>query len=177
VFVLAALYTIRVIGGGIATGYTVSLWLLAFSSFLFLSLAMVKRVAELQVLARRERRGPARLEAVGGRKVKAAGRGYLAGDAHILQLMGVAASFVTSLVLALYVQSEIMPVNDHRPTLAWGIVPLILFWQCRLWLVTARGEMHHDPILFAARDWVSWVVTAASFALLLFGAKVAVLPL
>ena len=68
--------------------------------------------------------------------------------------MGVAASFVTSLVLALYVQSEIMPAGDHRPTLAWGIVPLILFWQCRLWLVTARGEMHHDPILFAARDWV-----------------------
>ena len=177
VFVLAALYTTRVIGGGIATGYTVSLWLLAFSSFLFLSLAMVKRVAELQALARRERRGPARLEAVGGRKVKIAGRGYLASDVHILELMGVAASFVTSLVLALYVQSEIMPVSDHRPTLAWGIVPLILFWQCRLWLVTARGEMHHDPILFAARDWVSWVVTAASFALLLFGAKVAVLPL
>ncbi|HWB49569.1 MAG TPA: UbiA family prenyltransferase [Stellaceae bacterium] len=177
VFVLAALYTIRVIGGGIATGYTVSLWLLAFSSFLFLSLAIVKRVAELQALARRERRGPARLEAVGGRKVKVAGRGYLASDAHILELMGVAASFVTSLVLALYVQSEIMPANDHRPTLAWGIVPLILFWQCRLWLVTARGEMHHDPILYAARDWVSWAVTAASFALLLFGAKVAVLPL
>ncbi|HEU0215515.1 MAG TPA: UbiA family prenyltransferase [Stellaceae bacterium] len=176
VFVLAALYTIRVIGGGIATGYTVSLWLLAFSSFLFLSLAMVKRVAELQALARRERRGPARLEAVGGRKVKVAGRGYLASDAHILELMGVAASFVTSLVLALYMQSAIMPVNDHRPTLAWGIVPLILFWQCRLWLVTARGEMHHDPILFAARDWVSWVVTAASFALLLFGTKVAMLP-
>jgi 4-hydroxybenzoate polyprenyltransferase len=176
VFVLAALYTIRVIGGGIATGYTVSLWLLAFSSFLFLSLAMVKRVAELQALARRERRGPARLEAVGGRKVKAAGRGYLASDAHILELMGVAASFVTSLVLALYVQSEIMPLNDHRPTLAWGIVPLILFWQCRLWLITARGEMHHDPILFAARDWVSWVVAAASFALLLFGARVAMLP-
>jgi 4-hydroxybenzoate polyprenyltransferase len=177
VFVLAALYTIRVIGGGIATGYTVSLWLLAFSSFLFLSLAMVKRVAELQALARRERRGPARLEGVGGRKVKVAGRGYLASDAHVLELMGVAASFVTSLVLALYVQSEIMPVNEHRPTLAWGIVPLILFWQCRLWLVTARGEMHHDPILYAARDWVSWVVTAGSFALLLFGAKVAVLPL
>src|SRR5262249_51959928 len=62
VFALAALYSIRMIGGGIATGYTVSLWLLAFSSFLFLSLAIVKRVAELQALARRERRGPARLE-------------------------------------------------------------------------------------------------------------------
>jgi 4-hydroxybenzoate polyprenyltransferase len=172
VFILAGLYTIRLIGGGVATGYTVSLWLLAFSSFLFLSLAIVKRVAELRALAGRERRGVARLEAVDGRGHKIAGRGYLASDAHVLELMGVSASFVTSLVLALYVQSEIMPPGDHRPTLAWGIVPLILFWQCRLWLATMRGEMHHDPILFAARDWVSWAVTVASFALLLFGAKI-----
>ncbi|HVH82322.1 MAG TPA: hypothetical protein VM782_23190, partial [Stellaceae bacterium] len=173
-FVLAALYTIRLIGGGVATGYTVSLWLLAFSSFLFLALAIVKRVAELLAMAKRERRGPARLEARARREQqrKVAGRGYVPGDVLILQLMGVAASFVTSLVLALYVQSELMPPGDHRPTLAWGIVPLILFWQCRLWLATARGEMHHDPIVFAARDWVSWAVTIASFALLLFGAKV-----
>jgi 4-hydroxybenzoate polyprenyltransferase/phosphoserine phosphatase len=172
VFILAGLYTIRLIGGGVATGYTVSLWLLAFSSFLFLSLAIVKRVAELRALAGRERRGVARLEAVDGRGHKVAGRGYQASDTRVLELMGVSASFVTSLVLALYVQSEVMPPGDHRPTLAWGIVPLILFWQCRLWLATMRGEMHHDPILFAARDWVSWAVTIASFALLLFGAKI-----
>jgi 4-hydroxybenzoate polyprenyltransferase len=175
IFVLAALYTIRLIGGGIATGYTVSLWLLAFSSFLFLSLAIVKRVAELQAMAKRERRGPARL--VGGTRGEAgkvAGRGYLTGDLHILELMGVASSFVTSLVLALYVQSEMMPAGDHRPTLAWGIVPLILFWQCRIWFVTLRGEMHHDPIVYAARDWVSWVVTLASFALLLLSSKTAI---
>ena len=177
VFVLAGLYTIRMIGGGVATGYTVSLWLLAFSSFLFLSLAIVKRVAELQALARRERRDVARLEGSNESAGKVAGRGYMASDAHILELMGVAASFVTSLVLALYVQSEIMPPGDHRPTLAWGIVPAILFWQCRLWLVTMRGGMHHDPIIFAARDWVSWAVTAASFAMLLFGAKVTLFAL
>ena len=174
VFVLAALYTIRLIGGGIATGYTVSLWLLAFSSFLFLSLAIVKRVAELQAMAKRERRGPARLE--GGAPSEAekiAGRGYVTGDLYFLELMGVASSFVTSLVLALYVQSELMPAGSHRPTLAWGIVPLILFWQCRMWFVTLRGGMHHDPIVYAARDWVSWVVTLASFALLLLSSKVA----
>jgi hypothetical protein len=174
VFVLTALYTIRLIGGGIATGYAVSTWLLAFSSFLFLALAIVKRVAELQAIAKRERRGPARLEGgARGDAGKVAGRGYLFGDLHTLELMGVAASFVTSLVLALYVQSEMMPAGDHRPTLAWGIVPLILFWQCRIWFVTLRGEMHHDPIVYAARDWVSWVVTLASFAMLLLSSKVA----
>jgi len=174
VFVLAALYTIRLIGGGIATGYAVSTWLLAFSSFLFLALAIVKRVAELQAMAKRERRGPARLEGGARRdEGKVAGRSYRAGDLHTLELMGVAASFVTSLVLALYVQSEMMPAGNHRPTLAWGIVPLILFWQCRVWFVTLRGEMHHDPIVYAARDWVSWVVTLASFAMLLLSSKVA----
>jgi 4-hydroxybenzoate polyprenyltransferase len=174
VFVLAALYTIRLIGGGIATGYAVSTWLLAFSSFLFLALAIVKRVAELQAVAKRERRGPARLEG-GVRRDdgEIAGRGYLFGDLLTLELMGVAASFVTSLVLALYVQSEMMPAGDHRPTLAWGIVPLVLFWQCRIWFVTLRGEMHHDPIVYAARDWVSWVVTLASFAMLLLSSKAA----
>jgi 4-hydroxybenzoate polyprenyltransferase len=175
VFVLAALYTIRLVGGGVATGYNVSLWLLAFSSFLFLALAIVKRVAELQALATRERRGPARLEdGLRGDERGAAGRGYLASDVRILELMGVAASFVTSLVLALYVQSEIMAPGDHRPTLAWGIVPLILFWQCRIWFVTLRGEMHHDPIIYAARDWVSWVLVIASFAMLLLGARVSI---
>lgn len=163
VFVLAGLYTIRLIGGGVATGYTVSLWLLAFSSVLFLSLAMVKRVAELQALAKRPRRGiaelrPAELRPAGQRdERKIAGRGYVPGDIRILELMGVVASFVTSLVLALYVQSDMVSLGDHRPTLAWGIVPLILSWQCRIWLVTMRGEMHHDPIIFAratgCRGW------------------------
>lgn len=175
VFVLAGLYTIRLIGGGVVTGYAVSLWLLTFSSFLFLALAIVKRVAELQALAKRERRGPAQLEDSSRRVVKLAGRGYLPDDVRVLQLLGVAASFVTSLVLALYVQSEMMPVGDHRPTLAWGIVPLILFWQCRIWFVTLRGEMHHDPIVYAARDWVSWVVTLASFAMLLLSSKAALI--
>jgi 4-hydroxybenzoate polyprenyltransferase len=163
VFLLAGLYTVRLIGGGVATGYQVSLWLLAFSSFLFLSLAIVKRVAELQELARREQR-------------KAAGRGYRAGDVPILQAMGMAATFVTSLVLALYVQAEIS-VGARGPTLSWAIVPLMLFWQCRIWLATARGRMHHDPIVFAARDWVSWLVTLCSFGVLLLGDKVGIFSL
>jgi 4-hydroxybenzoate polyprenyltransferase len=164
VFLLAGLYTVRVIGGGVATGYHVSLWLLAFSSFLFLGLAIVKRVAELQALAERE-------------QGKVAGRGYRAGDAPILAAMGVAASFVTSLVLTLYVQAELIPGGDRRPTLAWAVVPLILFWQCRIWLATARGRMHHDPIVFAARDWVSWLVVIASFGVLLLGDKVSIFSL
>ena len=76
-------------GGGEASGHALSLWLLAFASFLFLSLALVKRVAEA-------------MQSSG----LVAGRGYGPGDLVILQLFGVCASFAASLVLALYVQSE-----------------------------------------------------------------------
>jgi 4-hydroxybenzoate polyprenyltransferase len=175
VFLLAALYTIRMIGGGLASGHHVSLWLLAFSSFMFLSLAIVKRVAELQSLNAAPNRISELRGGVAGKERNIAGRGYRLGDRQILELMGVASSFVTSLVLALYVQSELSPLGSHQPTLAWGIVPLILFWQCRIWLVTARGQMHHDPVVFAARDWVSWLVAAGSFAMLLLDGKFAAL--
>jgi 4-hydroxybenzoate polyprenyltransferase len=158
VFVLAALYGMRLLAGGIATGYHVSLWLLAFSSFLFLGLAIVKRVAELMTL-------PADGPADGQRQ--AAGRGYRAEDLAILQLMGVASSFVASLVLALYVQNELALPGNREPTLSWAIVPLVLFWECRIWLATARGKMNDDPIVFAARDWASWVVASAGLGVLL----------
>jgi 4-hydroxybenzoate polyprenyltransferase len=154
VFLLAGLYGARLLGGGVATGYHVSLWLLAFSSFLFLGLALVKRVAELVALPRGD-----------GRVI--AGRGYHADDLPILQVMGVAASFVAALVLALYVQSQLMSGVDHRPTVSWIIVPLILFWQCRIWLATSRGTMTDDPIVYAARDWVSWLVAICCFGVLL----------
>jgi len=145
VFVLGGLYTVRLFGGGEASGHDVSLWLLGFSSFLFLSLALVKRVSELHRLPPDRGRGLAR-------------RGYLHEDMMILQMMGAASSFTSALVLSLYVQSDTAVHAYAQPTLLWGSVPLMLFWQCRLWLSTARGYMQDDPIVYAARDWVSWLV-------------------
>ncbi len=145
VFVLGGLYTLRLFGGGEASGHQVSLWLLGFSSFLFLSLALIKRVSELHRLP------PDR----GGELAR---RGYLREDITILQMMGTAASFTSALVLSLYVQSDTASHAYAQPSLLWGVVPLMLFWQCRLWLSTARGYMQDDPIVYAARDWVSWVV-------------------
>jgi 4-hydroxybenzoate polyprenyltransferase len=148
IFTLAALYTLRLFAGGEATGHLVSLWLLGFSSFLFLSLAALKRVEELMALAQRSGRQAAR-------------RGYLAEDAAILQMFGCCAAFMSSVVLALFVQNEAAAQQYASPALLWATVPLILFWECRLWLSTARGYMHDDPIVYAARDWVSWLVAAA----------------
>lgn len=145
VFLLAGLYTIRLFGGGEASGHPVSLWLLGFSGFLFLSLALVKRVSELQRL-------------LAARKGKAARRGYTVEDLIVLQMFGCASTFASAIVLSLYVQSDTAARVYGHPSMLWGCVPLLLFWQCRLWLSTARGYMHDDPIVYAARDWVSWTV-------------------
>jgi 4-hydroxybenzoate polyprenyltransferase len=146
VFVLAGLYTIRLFGGGEASGHPVSLWLLGFSSFLFLSLAFVKRTSELQ-----------RLPAADGGTMPLR-RGYMVEDIVILKIFGCASTFASAIVLSLYVQSDIASRAYNHPDMLWGTVPLLLFWQCRLWLSTSRGYMHDDPIVYAARDWVSWVV-------------------
>jgi 4-hydroxybenzoate polyprenyltransferase len=160
VFVLAGLYTIRLFGGGEASGHPVSLWLLGFSSFLFLSLAFIKRVSELQ-----------RLLATGsGTRPKR--RGYSVDDSAMLQMFGCASTFASAIVLSLYVQSDIAARAYSHPAMLWGSIPLLLFWQCRLWLSTTRGHMHDDPIVYAARDWVSWTV----FACLLGLAAAALLP-
>ncbi|HEU4549695.1 MAG TPA: UbiA family prenyltransferase [Rhizomicrobium sp.] len=159
VFMLAALYTIRLFGGGIATGHELSLWLLAFSGFLFLGLALLKRVAELSSTRASDSRLVAR-------------RGYGASDISVLLAFGCCASFASSLVLALFVQWESAAAQYASPGLLWGIVPLMLFWQCRLWLSTTRGYMHDDPIVYSARDWVSWIVGASMLVILLMAHSV-----
>jgi 4-hydroxybenzoate polyprenyltransferase len=159
VFVLAGLYTLRLFAGGEATGHPVSLWLLGFSSFFFLSLALVKRASEMMALARNS----------------AARRGYWPADVPILQLMGIASGFTSVVVLSLFVQDETTSRLYASPALLWCTVPLILFWLCRIWLSTARGYMHDDPIVYAAKDWVSWIVSLAVFGTLA-AAKTLILP-
>ena len=150
IFVLAGLYTMRLFAGGEATGHPVSFWLLGFSSFFFLSLALVKRVSEMMAVS-----GPT-----------AARRGYMATDVPILQLMGIASGFTAIVILSLFVQDETTSLLYSSPALLWCIVPLILFWLCRIWLSTARGYMHDDPIVYAAKDRVSLLVSVAVFGTL-----------
>jgi 4-hydroxybenzoate polyprenyltransferase len=157
-FILASVYTIRLYAGGVTTGHNVSLWLLAFSCFLFFALAIIKRVADLITSKRLN----------GGQDHR---RGYNIKDIVILQSMGICSSFVSSLVLALYVQSEAAASLYHSPRILWAIVPLILFWQCRLWLSASRGYIKEDPILYAAKDWVSLLI-GISLAIILILAKV-----
>ena len=122
--------------------------------FLFLSLALVKRVSEL-----------ARLRSLSHTKTDR--RGYLVEDLPTLQMFGISTTFASSVVLSLYVQSATASSLYRTPELLIGLVPLFMFWQCRLWLSTARGYMHDDPIVYAARDWVSWCVFLATAVVVL----------
>jgi 4-hydroxybenzoate polyprenyltransferase/phosphoserine phosphatase len=153
VFVLATLYGTRLFAGGLASGYAVSLWLLAFASFLFLSLALIKRVAELK--------------GFGGMESNVAGRGYNPGDVALLQTFGCGSAVAASMVLALFVQNEAATNRYASPGLLWCLVPLILFWQFNLWFATSRGQMKDDPITYAAGDWVTWLVGAMSLVVLI----------
>ena len=145
IFTLALLYTLRLYGGGSASGHYVSLWLLSFAGFLFLSLAAMKRVSELAALR-------------GTPEVALRRRGYSNADLPVLIGLGVSASMVSSHVLAVYARTMIPGDAGVHALLLWSVIPLMLFWQCRMWLATARGYMLDDPIVYAARDWVSRLV-------------------
>jgi 4-hydroxybenzoate polyprenyltransferase len=155
VFILSVLYTLRIVAGGVASGHHATLWLLAVSGFTFLSLALVKRAGELASSGQAD--NPHAI----------AGRGYFPEDRQILQMFGTASAFASSVVLALFVSSTAASQPYNSPELLWGLVPLILFWQLRLWLSTQRGHMHDDPIVYASRDWVSWLVAAGVVAIML----------
>jgi 4-hydroxybenzoate polyprenyltransferase/phosphoserine phosphatase len=141
---LAVLYTLRIIAGGAAAGLPMSFWLLAFSLFLFLSLAFVKRYAELQLQS-----------SLGKEKVH--GRGYGTADAPLIQMLGINTGVAAVVVLALYLNSDAIMAQYRKPELVMGAVPVVLFWISWIWLQTHRGNMHDDPVVFAVKDKVSLI--------------------
>lgn len=153
---LAGLYTLRVVAGSAAAGLTLSFWLLAFSGFLFLSLAFVKRYAEL--LAH---------QAAG--KTHAHGRGYATSDLPVVQMLGIVSGYTAVVVLALYLNSDAVTRLYRAPELAWGVVPVMVYWVSRMWLQASRGEMHDDPLVHAFKDGASLIAGALFGLFLLVG--------
>ncbi|GIX23391.1 MAG: membrane protein [Caldimonas sp.] len=152
VLMLAGLYTLRVVAGGAATGIVPSFWLLAFSMFIFLSLALVKRYSELLVTLQQDQDRPS-------------GRGYTVTDLPVLMSVGTSAGMVAVLVFALYINNPDIPAVYDNPLWLWLVPPLLLYWVSRLWMKTHRGEVDDDPLVFALRDWQSLTVVGLSAVL------------
>jgi 4-hydroxybenzoate polyprenyltransferase len=145
IVVLASLYTLRVVAGSAAIAVWPSVWLLGFSMFLFVSLAFVKRYAELIIM--RDVDGD-----------HATARGYRLSDAELLASKGTASGYAAVLVLALYIASGAVKALYSRHQLIWFVCPLLLYWLGYLWLIAHRGQMYHDPLVFALRNRTSQIL-------------------
>ncbi len=153
VLILAGLYTLRVLAGGIAVEVFISPWLLAFSSFFFLNLAVVKRYAELRMMQERQ-------------QARSSGRGYIVDDNELLRSIGPTAGYLSVLVLMLYINSKEVTVLYKHPTVLWQIAPFLLYWITRIWFMAHRGQMDDDPIVFAVKDPLSYAVGAVVVVIL-----------
>jgi 4-hydroxybenzoate polyprenyltransferase len=149
---LASLYTLRLIAGAAAISVAPTFWLLAFSMFLFMSLALIKRYSELQLL---QADGEGQL----------AGRAYRSVDMETLAQLGTASGFQAVLVLAFYINTDRVSAEYVRPEALWMLCPIMLYWVSRMWLLTRRGEMHDDPVVFTISDrrthWLALLACAA----------------
>ena len=154
VLLLSGLYTLRLLAGGAATGTEISRWLGGFSTFLFLSLAMVKRFSEIENMKERG------ATAVGG-------RGYLVADLEQIRSFGTASAYAAVVVFMMYIaRPDVTDLYRHSGRL-WLIVPLLIYWLNRVWLMASRGELDEDPVVFAMRDWTSIAVGVAVAAVAL----------
>jgi 4-hydroxybenzoate polyprenyltransferase/phosphoserine phosphatase len=154
VLVLSGLYTLRLLAGSAATQSHISHWLAGFSIFLFFSLAIVKRFAELENL---------RLSGLPPRN----GRGYLIADTEQLRSFGTASAFAAVMVFAIYISGSDVTLLYRRPQLLWLIMPFMILWLCRVWLLASRGELDEDPLVFALTDIPSLLIGVAVAAIAL----------
>lgn len=158
VMMLAGLYTLRIIAGSFVFGVELSFWLLGFSMFIFLSLALIKRFTELLDLA------------VSG-NAWVAGRGYKSSDLRLLMSLGTSSGYLAVLVLALYIHSPEVTILYAEPRLLWLLCPLLLYWIGRMWMVAERSNMHEDPVVFAAKDRITHVVVIIGALTMVLAAK------
>jgi 4-hydroxybenzoate polyprenyltransferase len=148
VLVLSGLYTLRMQAGSAATDTPISHWLAGLSIFLFFSLAVVKRFAELENLR------------MSGAPLKN-GRGYLISDTEQLRAFGTASGYAAVVIFAIYISGRDVTALYRHPSTLWLIVPLILLWISRIWLLASRGELNEDPVVFALTDRLSLLIGVA----------------
>ena len=153
VFALAMLYTIRILAGSAASQVEPSFWLLGFSMFMFLSLALAKRYVEIR-------------EMQGQPHAAVKGRAYMPGDSDFILATGLASGQLSILTLSLFMNDPSVAARYSHPYGLWLLCPMLLYWMVRIWLKAQRGELHDDPVVFAAMDGISRVIVLASVALI-----------
>lgn len=156
IWVLAILYSMRIVAGAAATGIVPSVWLMAFSIFFFFSLAAVKRQAELVDTADNESLDVRR-------------RGYFREDMLLVAMMAISSGYVSILVLALYIRTPFVEQLYGFPPILLGICLVLLYWISRIVMVTHRGHMHDDPLVYALRDRISQVCVVLCLGLGVMG--------
>ncbi len=152
VITLAILYTTRVVAGAVAIGVVMSEWLFAFSLFVFMSLALVKRYIELSGLRSSE---------------KPMARDYYAGDLPMVAVLAAASGFNAVVVFTLYISSETVHALYAHPQVLWAGCPVLMYWIARVMLLAQRGLIEDDPVVFALSDRVSWLALAVFGAIIL----------
>ncbi|WP_342592008.1 UbiA family prenyltransferase [Jiella sonneratiae] len=157
VLTLAGLYTTRIMAGVAATDVSVSFWLLAFSLFFFLSLALVKRYTEL-------------MDFGSGAERSKTGRGYVDADLETLAQAGMASGFAAVMVLALYINSPEVLTHYQVPWLVWPLCPILLYIIVRIWVLARRNQMHDDPVVFMLQDWRSQMMIGIGGVMFLLAA-------
>lgn len=150
---LGGLFTLRVIGGAAAIQSDLSFYLLIFSIFLFSSLGMVKRFAELHNLQI-------------ANKLSARGRGYRVEDMAPVRMIGISLGYMSVFIMGLYINSPLITEYYSNPKVIWFLIPLLTYWLGRLWIIANRGEVHEDPLIFALKDSTSLLVAAISAVIL-----------
>jgi 4-hydroxybenzoate polyprenyltransferase len=157
VVAIGCFYTLRIIAGGVSTGIVISEWLLAFSVFFFLSLALMKRYSELVLL-------------LGVGKKRADNRSYVVDDLTVLSAIAVAAAFNSVTVYAIFIGSPEVKQAYSNSQVLWLITPILIYWLARMMLLAHRNKITVDPVLFALRDLHSWACGLAIAILLLLAA-------
>ncbi len=151
---LGGLFTLRVIGGAAAIETELSFYLLSFSIFLFSSLGMVKRFAELHNLQSQN-------------KLAARGRGYRVEDMAPVRIIGISLGYMSVFIMGLYINSPVITEYYSNPKVIWLLFPLLTYWLGRLWILANRGEVNEDPLIFAIKDRTSLLVALVSAVILL----------
>jgi len=151
---LAALYTVRILGGAVAIGVYVSEWLTIFSLFMFTSLALIKRYSELTMRQGLGLPSPAN-------------RDYRISDLQIIAAMAAASGMNAITVFSLYVSSPIVAQMYSRPWMLWLLNPLLLYWIGRALMLAHRQEMPDDPIVYTFKDNASRIIVLAMMCVVL----------